>query len=461
MRSWAWYPFLLSLSLVFGVYAANMDEVKLSEVVLPMLLCLAGAGCIWLVLRWRFKGWGTLAASAIVFALISPYLIGHNIMGFVILVLAYAILVGYLVKQKWQPNALARATPYLNIAALVVLLPCLVTIGSGTRFMRGGIATEMPVDLSGEYQPDIYYLLMDGYARADTLERVFDFDNSAFLDDLRGRGFYVADQSYANYRSTEQSLYASLNMDYLPAASSSWAVEERIQSSRVAESLKAAGYTFIQMGDWWDTTGWNRSADINYNRFNFAGFSRFVLRQTLVWKPIGATAKVWGMMSGKGYSLWENTVYKWQKLAEIPEMSAPTFTFAHFIVAHEPYTFNADGSENVRWGHPEGAYQDAVEYSNTELLRLLDVIPADDIVIIQADHGSWPETTMSDWDDDDRQERYAILNAVRMPCAAYPGLSPVNNFRLMFRDVFGAALELLPDESFIWSPGTSPVAVSL
>src|SRR4029079_6981307 len=40
--------------------------------------------------------------------------------------------------------------------------------------------------------PDVYVILLDGYARADVLEDTFDYDDSPFLDGLRSDGFEVA-----------------------------------------------------------------------------------------------------------------------------------------------------------------------------------------------------------------------------------------------------------------------------
>jgi hypothetical protein len=49
------------------------------------------------------------------------------------------------------------------------------------------------------YNPDIYYIIVDGYARADVLREYYEFDNSEFLNGLEKRGFTVNDSSRANY----------------------------------------------------------------------------------------------------------------------------------------------------------------------------------------------------------------------------------------------------------------------
>ena len=40
--------------------------------------------------------------------------------------------------------------------------------------------------------PDIYYIILDGYARSDVMQELFNFDNTGFLERLRHKGFFVA-----------------------------------------------------------------------------------------------------------------------------------------------------------------------------------------------------------------------------------------------------------------------------
>ena len=65
--------------------------------------------------------------------------------------------------------------------------------------------------------PDIYFIVLDGYARADVLAKYYGFDNGPFLEGLRQRGFQVSDASRSNYNWTFLSLGSSLNLDYIQA----------------------------------------------------------------------------------------------------------------------------------------------------------------------------------------------------------------------------------------------------
>jgi hypothetical protein len=60
--------------------------------------------------------------------------------------------------------------------------------------------------------PDVYYIVLDGYGRADVLSSIFNYDNSEFIEFLKEKGFYVGERSHSNYIETYLSLTSSLNL---------------------------------------------------------------------------------------------------------------------------------------------------------------------------------------------------------------------------------------------------------
>jgi len=67
--------------------------------------------------------------------------------------------------------------------------------------------------------PDICYIILDGYGRADMLQSVYGFDNSEFINALEQRGLVVENGSQSYYPRTILSLASSLNMQYLDTMS--------------------------------------------------------------------------------------------------------------------------------------------------------------------------------------------------------------------------------------------------
>ena len=108
-------------------------------------------------------------------------------------------------------------------------------------------------------RPDIYYIILDGYARSDVMSKLFGFDNEPFLKRLEQKGFYVARRSTANYCQTPLSLSSSLNAVYLndliPADS-----HDKEQLNRwtgdgsIVQTLRGLGYRFVTFATGFDET---------------------------------------------------------------------------------------------------------------------------------------------------------------------------------------------------------------
>jgi hypothetical protein len=153
-------------------------------------------------------------------------------------------------------------------------------------------------------------------------------------------------------------------------------------------------------------------------------------------------------------------------------MTEPTFTFAHLLVPHPPYMFESDGSVLPYRGELSApfadptAYVEQLKFVNHEVERVIRaIIAASDkppVIVLQGDHG--PAFALSEMADANTVywERHAILNAMLVPervqADLYPSLSPVNTFRVIFRELFGADLPTLPDRSFYnwYFPHDSP-----
>ncbi len=120
-------------------------------------------------------------------------------------------------------------TNYLNITGFVLLifpiygiltyahqsasLPELAAKYQQQAMITGGIDQLQPLQaFEHPLHPDIYYIILDGYTRADILQELYNYDNSDFLNELEKRGFYIAHSSRANYTDTVYSIASSLNM---------------------------------------------------------------------------------------------------------------------------------------------------------------------------------------------------------------------------------------------------------
>ena len=128
--------------------------------------------------------------------------------------LAFILLLFYLRKRK---PAFSGLTNYLNLLLLLLIVIDLSQviyrasrIGSGRNGLPAGF-----VNCDTCASPDVFLLIADGYAGQQSLRENFHFDNSSFYNELKKRGFHIADSSRSNYNYTPFTVASLLSMDYL------------------------------------------------------------------------------------------------------------------------------------------------------------------------------------------------------------------------------------------------------
>ena len=326
--------------------------------------------------------------------------------------------------------------------------------------------------------PDIYYIILDGYARQDILKEIYDYDNSWFIESLRKMGFYVADYARSNYLHTYLSLPSILNMRYLddlpqkygknPPSGS--AARQFTSNNETTKKLKDHGYTIINFASIWEGTNESYLADITYKGeeyFKILGKNialdetNITFLQTTLLSPF--IKKVWGD------ALRSRILYTLQKLPTIPFRKEKKFVVAHIVAPHPPYVFTAEGNP-VPGAEFEFAdegidkrkkYLDQLIFISKQILPVVQNIiqnsSSPPIIILQADHG--PGSTFGkreEWQKNYSplalRERSGILYAVYFPnknySQFYPSITPINTFRILFNVFFNENLELLPDKTF-------------
>jgi len=327
-------------------------------------------------------------------------------------------------------------------------------------FQNGGITSR------NQPNPDVYYIILDGYARDDILAKHYGLDNTPFLGQLEGMGFYVARCSQSNYAQTQLSLASSLNFDYLEniddryvaGNKSRLGLTQLIRDNTTRELLKSIGYTVIAFDSGYEPTRLE-DADIYFSpglTSDINDFEDLLIRTTL------------GRIFTEGISFlnlppdWEardqahrkRILFTLEQLNNLPEVDGPKFVFIHLIIPHWPHVFGSDGQAVHENPDSVSGYRDQVQFINAQIIPIIDKLLADSdlppIVIIQGDHGSIIESP---------KQRMSILNAYKFPEPMkddlYPDLSPVNTFRMVFNYLVGSKYKLLED-SALYSPYNNP-----
>ncbi|HJR19481.1 MAG TPA: sulfatase-like hydrolase/transferase [Actinomycetota bacterium] len=492
------HPFFVGAFPVLFLYAQNVNEVATGEVWVPLAAAVGLAAALLLIARLTLRDW-LRAALITSFLLLLFFSYGHvaevlrgtRIAGVLIgrdryLVLGWAMLglLGVILAVRARKRV-ADLTRILNVTTAALLAVSLVTIGQGkwgssvAPIELGGDVT--PAATPGRTQRDVYFIVLDRYAGERTLREAYGFDNGPFLQSLRDKGFFIADQSRANYPNTAHSLAATMNLDYLhplsndvpDAAEATWGpVYSLVRENKVASFFKVAGYRYVHVGSWWEPTRSSAAADVVYQYDPLSEFTRVLYSTTLVW-PLAKRLGIASSRLDPRTVEWKRVPYQFSKLAEARRYEGPTFVFGHLLVPHEPYLFNRDGTFVSRDQEESRStvtnYIEQLRYTNDRIGELVSTLlsgppETHPIIIIQADEGP-PGLPVADpgpplgpgWlhgTPDQLRQKFRILSAYYFPGVSktglYPSISPVNDFRLLLNTYFGTKLPLLPDEAWVW-----------
>jgi hypothetical protein len=482
-RPWPFHPVLLAAYFVLFLYSVNLEEAEFADV-LPVLVPVVGvtAGVLivgGLVLRDIRRA--AIFLSAVVVALLAyghvsrllaPIRIGTGFqqVGWALLVLLAVLFIWR--AGRWIP----QLTRILNVAAVALILVPIVTIVPNQVGRIAAPAGPTPAaspttGTPSAERPDIYWFIFDRYPSASSARLAYGIENPIF-DELRRRGFYVADRSHANYQQTTLSLKSTFSAEFLDGRghadifgpTDQSGVYSRIHNSNVARFLKAQGYYYVHVGSDFSPTRTSPLADVNHVYDNFSDFGTAFIEST----AMPAIARRFGLLASPHQRRYDWTTWELKLLENLPRYRSPAFVFGHVMLPHTPYIFDSEGrlvSESANRGrsHKE-QFAEQLEFTNTRLLaildRLLDVPAAErPLIIVQADEGPYPpdleDETSHDWTTatpEEREIKYGILNAWYIPdgrdIGLYPEITSVNTFRLLFNAYFDTDLPLLPDESY-------------
>jgi hypothetical protein len=483
------HPFLFSLFPILALYAYNIKSipVPLGEPAGPLAASLACAVVLFLAFRVALKN--PAKAGLLVSLLLLWFLSFGHIAGLVAvwtagifsrsLFFATAVLVGLaaflIVRSRRDFRGLTRV---LNVVSATLVVLNLASAGQTLALRhRVVVGKEVRVSRQTSARPNIYYVVFDAYARADILEEVFSFDNSGFLSGLEAMGFVIADRSYANYNLTHQSLASSLNFTLLDlvAKDIGGASADReplfgmIRENRAMAFLKSRGYRLVTVSSSIEPTD-IRSVDRYFGFAQSESEFRTVLLNTT---PLPLFVKPG--QNGSSYDAHRKRILSaFRALEESPREKGPFFFFAHLMSPHPPFVFGPNGepvepdylfsmvdADRLHGGGEAAVrdyivrYRQQLAFLNKKILEAVDAIlsrsPEPPIIILQGDHGSRAYADLDRPEASYFKENLAILNAYHLPGdgrgLVYPGISPVNTFRLVFKHYFGAELDLLEDRS--------------
>jgi hypothetical protein len=476
------HPILFAVFPLLSLFEHNETEIELAVLWLPLGLCVAAgvglAGLFTLIFKRSTKGgavaaliigfffyYGIFAAKADAWGLTGRWFLPLWIVLFLIGVVALVRIRGDLHNLTLVlvvSAAVLVATPTAKIAVFQANHSSLS--GSDPRVWPTQL--EPPVRSGGARLPDVYVLIPDDYARTDVLKKYFRYDDSAFVGELRKRGFVLADGARSPYSDSEMNIAAEVNMDYLSRLPSIVGkksqdvrpVRRLIEDNRASRLLKPLGYRYIHL-DSDQVTFAAGNPDISPvatpDSFMTLWLQHSILRR------VGGRL---GFDNAATNERFRKTIRAaFARLEAVPKQPGPKFVVFHTLLPHDPYIFGRNGErltfpDTSDSGHSTKLgmryYLEQLRFTQTKLLEAVDAIRARSkqppVILILSDEGF--EASEKDWGEatvrDIRVKGIAAFSLpgkhVRPPRA----LNTVNALRFVFNRSFATHYPLLRSASY-------------
>lgn len=463
------YPFLFAIYPILFLFSNNYGQIPFTVILLPIFLAVTAALFLWFIINLFVKELGKSAFLTFL-SILFFFSYGHfsnlmlriDVAGFSFLRNRYRAAIYVLlfimsfVLAVRSYSKLRDSGRVLNLISLFLILLVAANIGWKSINEHPGVKKRNLIPqtkrvVSASY-PDIYYIILDGYARDDSLSSIYGRPYTELIDHLAAKGFYIAKESTSNYAMTMLSLASSLNMSYLGSKAEICSLNA--DGNEVEQSLRRLGYLIIDF-----RSGFVMGKEKNMigNDHPSDGFLMMLLNSTM----IDMVAYRFNLYAG---FVRKDVMARFSRIEKVAEISGPKFVFDRIPSPHPPYVFGKDGEAvntikmnihgdifKTSWDDKQ-AYLDQLIFISKRTNKLVDAILSHSkrppIIIVQADHG--PQ--FSDEKTDFYKKRMAILNAYYVPekmrRSLYSSITPVNSFRLIFRDYFGFNIKLLPDRNY-------------
>ena len=362
-----------------------------------------------------------------------------------------------------------------NLVIILILFSCLTVllqVFKNNQKMKGQIEHQINNYKTGinsqENLPDIYYIILDGYANNQTLKDYFNYDNSDFTNFLAEKKFKLASKSTSNYRQTILSVPSSLNMEYLKFKDTT-EINNYFENNKVVLFLKSKGYFFINSNTSRVIIPVNKNADLNISADTWDDFYSLLLESTILFNT-------------NLFNFKRNEInISFQSISTIlKEKGSPKFVYIHILAPHHPYVFGKYGEKvliNKQCDLQKGemihlnktGYVNQLIFINNETKKMINKILSQSqkppLIILQSDHGPdlYNSKEIKDGkimtSTESQKARFRILNAYFLPDGGekilYDTITPVNTFRSIFNYYFKTDFELLPDMNY-YSPDNLP-----
>ncbi len=482
------HPLLLAAFAILSVYAGNLTEVlpvDLGGPLGPLGRSVLGAAAVLGVCSLLLRDWrrGAIVATALVaayafFGHLAPTMLDIGVPEIVQMAAWALLVVMAIVFAIRARGALTTATLTLNVFTLLLIGLSLLTIvpyESSRVIASGPTSPESSVPITATKVPnrDIYLIVLDRYGSQWSLEHRFGITDNDLPGWLADQGFQVVPGARANYRATDFSLSSMLSMRMLDDLTTTVGTEsddrtparDRLVRPEVGAFLKDNGYRYYQLGSWYGPTQTNQLADEVLSWGEDTEFEA-VLRESTI---LPAVDRLLGTSGGEGDEFRDGAraraLFQFRQLQRLASVPGRKFVFAHILLPHPPYVFDANGDAVLKATAeqlPESElYANQLAFANKQVKETISTLLAgpdetDPIIVVMGDEGPFLCRNVDCVDPTNTRLgiRFGVLGAYYLPgqpADFFPAdHTSVNTFRGILSAYFGADLPALPDRSFDW-----------
>lgn len=486
----ALYPALAAVYAAVRVAAGNAFDVRLGELAAVIAACALIALVVDVLLHIALRGRASAPAIALVATAVIAWLFDAESIAdsgllvglrsrdaLIILTLLVIALVAWLLRTRRGLRAASRTVRIVAIALPLIaagqFLAKRLAIRRAVNASAFLAEATRPLPLPGSGSPaahrDVYVLLLDQYGSAGVLAASYGLDNRPFLDSLATLGLTVSPAARSNYGWTPLSLGSMLSAAHVRGleedTASRWAswdiLYTLIRRSPVLAAFRRAGYQVYLMRSAFFTGTQDSEVAETYlsedtrsplMRLARSQLGRAVLHGTVVGRLGEKAGRSW-MPAAVELSPFTATI-------ELAGRPGPKFVFAHSLVSHQPYVFDAACHPTRTLADDSSMYPDQVRCTNRQVIRTIRAVVARDpaaIIIVVGDHGPFVSgigrgAVAESITADQAIARFGVLRATRLPAGMTipDSTTPVNVIRRVVSATLGIDLPDVADSSY-WS----------
>ncbi|MEW6710483.1 MAG: sulfatase-like hydrolase/transferase [Candidatus Riflebacteria bacterium] len=486
------HPLILAVYPILLIFSENFDQLKLSDLFGPLAVsagfCTAVILFFSLIYRrlenacllassWLFLFYSFAAFEKALHSLTDSWSYYEPFFtvfwGFIF------VSMPFLLRNRNQD--LKNATAFLNVVGLALMVMQGFNLANSavaeSQFSVKTDAQKSETSLTrSASRPDIYLIILDGYARQDILKNLYNHDNQQFISFLKEKGFHVIEKAHSNYCQTLLSMASLLNYQNLDDMwqktyqhNSLTPLNRMIAENRLFAFLKNQGYRTIAFESGYSGTEIKR-ADLYIARSLLnTEFINILINTTYLAK---FKTDFFDVTQTQIEAHRERIKQTFDGISTLSGTSeSPVMVFVHLAAPHPPFVFDENGNlppysgtfsleDGSHWENPaqnyKKSYVNQMKFVNKKTMELIEKMLADSqrekVIIIQADHGPGSELDWKNFENTNICERMSILNAIYFHDQNYsqiqPDHTPFNTFRVVLNRYFNENLELLENRSF-------------